>query len=131
MNQILFVNDSKLKNPLFSQNDSKKFDKAKKKLYLIAFIILIIGIFSIIFYIFYHQYNIQLKEKKSDKLMDVYRLSSLYSPTADYSAIQLSNNLSIIGVIEIPHIHISYPILSDANKEALKVSVCRFSRSLA
>ena len=34
---------------------------------------------------------------------------------------------SVIGIIEIPKINISYPILSESNDELLKIAPCRIS----
>lgn len=36
------------------------------------------------------------------------------------------SNFSVIGIVEIPKINISYPILSNINDELLKIAPCRF-----
>ena len=67
----------------------------------------------------------------SSDILNAYNISTLYSNSNNYNAIELSNDISIIGLIEIPSINISYPILSKSNEELLKISVCRFARSNA
>ncbi len=128
MNQILFTYDYPKK--LNSHQENILF-KNKKKIYLFIFIFLIINIFIILCYIIYNKYSIYQKNLETSKMMDTYRLSTLYTSDSNYESIKLSNNISIIGLIEIPKIKISYPILSESNEDLLKISVCRFSRSSA
>ena len=60
-------------------------------------------------------------------LKDKYNITTLYSNNnSNKSAIRLSNDISIIGLIEIPSINISYPILENSSENLLKISVCRF-----
>lgn len=129
MNQILSFDNHDYAG--FSNGYYNSGKRKNKKIYMLVFILLIIGIFLIIIYIFYHQYSLHQKEQQSNSLIDTYHVASLYSPSSNYTAIQLSNTLSVIGLLEIPRINLSYPILSDSNEEALKVSVCRFSRPTA
>lgn len=63
-------------------------------------------------------------------LKDKYNITTLYSSNEPYHAIQLSNEISIIGLIEIPSLNISYPILSNSSEDLLKISVCRFAGPL-
>lgn len=130
MNQILFNYDYYYKKKLI-------FDK-KKKIYLYIFILTIIIIIVILTYIIYNKYKIQKENLISEKLKEAYQIATMYKNptsnsqnTSNYSAIQLSNKISIIGLIEIPKINISYPILAESDENLLKISVCRFSRSIA
>ena len=125
MNQILFnYNESKKRINL-----TKKVNN-KKNIYLYILICLIILILIICSFIIYNKYNIYKKSNDTEKILNTYNISTLYSSSSNYNAIELSNDISIIGLIEIPKINISYPILSKTNEDILKVSVCRFSGPL-
>ncbi len=129
MNQILFNFNNDSSSSDINWNTKKdSFFKRKKTVYFSIFIFLIVTILIIFCYILYNKYNLYKKNKNSNDLINTYNISTLYSSSNYYTAIQLSNNLSIIGLIEIPEINISYPILSEVSEEALKTSVCRFSR---
>ena len=69
------------------------------------------------------------RELESNSIKQLYNFYLLYNSSNTYSAIKLSNNIEIIGLIEIPKLNISYPILSQSSKDLLKISVCRFSRT--
>lgn len=126
MNQILFsFNDNGNQIKLKSE---KILNRKNFYLYiLISLIILIIIIFSLIIY---NKYSIYKKSNDTEKVLSAYNISTLYSSSNTYSAIELSNDIAIIGLIEIPKINISYPILSNADEDILKISVCRFSGPL-
>lgn len=126
MNQIIFNYDNKNN---VNNNYSKLYFKYKKKFYFIIFIFLIIAILIIFSYIIYNKYTIYKKNQNSNNMINTYNISTLYSSDNHYSSIQLSNNISIIGLVEIPSLNISYPILSQSDDELLKISVCRFSRA--
>lgn len=124
MNQILINYKS---NESRKSNYKKNFLKNKSSLYLTIFIFLILLSIALIFYIIYTKYEQYLKTQTSKQLISKYNISSIYSSNSSNTAIKLSNSVSIIGLIEIPKINISYPILSQSNKELLKISICRFS----
>lgn len=127
MNQIIYNKD-------FNQNynlDKKQLFKNKKTIYLLSFIILIIIILFISCYIIYNKYTIYKKSLSSSNALNAYNISTLYPSSNNYNAIQLSNNISIIGLIEIPRINATYPIFSDSTEDLLKISVCRFSRTFS
>lgn len=124
MNQILFSYDN-------SNLYNKIINKKKKTFYLYIFLFLIFVAIFIFIYIIYHKYIIYQKNSNSSDILNAYNISTLYSNSNNYNAIELSNDISIIGLIEIPSISISYPILSKSNEELLKISVCRFARSNA
>ncbi|MBO4815972.1 MAG: sortase [Clostridia bacterium] len=59
--------------------------------------------------------------------MNSFNIETLYSSeNSSYNIIELNNDFSVIGIIEIPKIKIKYPILSNVNDEFLKISACRF-----
>jgi len=61
-------------------------------------------------------------------------ITKIYNNDGTYSALPLSNDISfyengsfsVIGVIDIKKINISYPILSGISKDALKIATCLF-----
>ena len=126
MNQIIFNYDYKKE---FSNKNNFIFKK-RKIIYLFFFIITTVSVLVIFCYIFYNKYTIYKKNLESNKIMNNYKISTLYSNSSNYSSIKLSNNIEIIGLIEIPKINVSYPILAQSNEELLKISVCRFSGPL-
>lgn len=122
MNQILVTDDNNLIFNNFIEYSSKK----KQNYFLIFISSISIGLI-ISFYLLF-SYISKLKEKeKTLNLKNKYSINTLYSTTNSYDAIKLSDSISIIGLIEIPKISISYPIIKDSNAELLKISVCRFS----
>lgn len=63
-------------------------------------------------------------------LYNDYDISKLYANTTNSttpSPTQEEENFSIIGIIKIDKIKISYPILSKIEDELLKIAPCRFS----
>lgn len=127
MNQILLTKE----NRYFYESTTFLNKKLKKK-YLFIFFISIIFCIIILFYLLYSYFSKLNDRKKTNIIKEKYKVSTLYSTTNNnnYNAIKLSDNISIIGLIEIPSINISYPILANSNKNLLKISVCRFSGPL-
>lgn len=125
MNQILETKD----NLYFYENIIFKKKKIKKR-YLFIFFISIIICIIIAFYLLSSYFSKLSQTKKTNILKDKYNVTTLYSNNSNHSVIKLSNNISIIGLIEIPSINISYPILDNSSEELLKISVCRFSGPL-
>lgn len=126
MNQILETKD----NFYFYDNIISKKKKNKKK-YLFVFFLSIMICIIIVLYLFSSYFSKLNQNKKTNILKDKYNVTTLYANnTNNYSSIKLSNDISIIGLIEIPSINISYPILSNSNEDLLKISVCRFSGPL-
>lgn len=132
MNQILITKNSEKKsyNYLYSNYsfDYTKIQKQKKYFYI--FLISIIICIIAMIYLFFSSYY-RLKElNKTNILKQKYNVIKLYSTNTNYTAIKISENITIIGSIEIPKINLSYPILDTSSKELLKISVCRFSGPL-
>ena len=129
MNQILKTNndnDDKIKN-----NNNKLNHKTSISIFKIQFLVSIIMIIIACFLYFYYQYSIINKEKISYRLVDNYNISRLY---ANSNLSNLINsyaddniNFTVIGLIEIPKLDISYPILSNVNDELLKIAPCKIS----
>ena len=127
MNQILNFYDN------FSiSNSNNNNNKNKLIIYKIFFYICILTFVLLIIYYVYTQYTYKKEEKIAKKIVDNFNISSLYSSNNEYEAIQSSltdstkENLSIIGIIEIPSIGINYPIISNVSEEYLKIAPCRF-----
>lgn len=122
MNQILETKED------FYFYDNIIFKRKKiKKRYLFIFFISIIICIIIAFYLLSSYFLKLSQNRKTNILKEKYNVTTLYSNNINYSALKLSNDISIIGLIEIPSINISYPILENSNEELLKISVCRFS----
>lgn len=132
MNQILITKNENINYDAFLYNSNylinKKIKKHKK--YLVIFLIsIIICLIILIYFIF--SFFIKINEQnKTNLIKEKYNINSLYSIKNDYTTLKLSNDISIIGLIEIPEINISYPILSNSDENLLKISVCRFSGPL-
>ena len=122
MNQILVTND----NNYFYKN----FYHKNHKNYIIIFITSISICIAILFYLSYSFVKKLKQNEKTEILKNKYNISTLYSQNPEYNSIKLSNNISIIGLIEIPKINISYPILENTSEDLLKISVCKFSGPL-
>ena len=123
MNQILLTND-------YSYLENENILEPKKKKFLIIFYLSIIICILVLIYLLYSYFSIINKKRQTSIIKDKYKITSLYSSSNNFSAIKLSDNISIIGLIEIPSINISYPILSESSEELLKISVCKFSGPL-
>ena len=125
MNQILITHDNQ-----YYFDNIHIINKQIKKKYLFIFFLSIFICVMLVFYLSYSYFS-KLNERKTTNIIkEKYEVTSLYSSNNQYDAIKLSNNIEIIGLIEIPSINISYPILSNSNEELLKISVCRFSGPL-
>lgn len=104
------------------------FFKKIPKIYKIQLIISLI-IFIVFFSCWLYSYfSTKYKEKFSDSILNTFNISRIYSNEQNYTIVELSNtdNIFVIGTIEIPKIDIKYPILSDISDELLKISPCRF-----
>lgn len=132
MNQILITKNENINYDAYLYNSNYLINKKieTKKKYLIVFLISIIICLIILIYFIFSFFQKINEQKQTNILKEKYNINSLYSVNNDYTALKLSNNISIIGLIEIPKIDISYPILSNSDENLLKISVCRFSGPL-
>lgn len=120
MNQILVTFDNSVCNKRF------KYKTAYLCLFFTFFSICI----SMLFYLFYSYFTRLNETQETNILKSKYNINALYTSSTNYTTLKLSNNISIIGSIEIPKINISYPIIENTTQDLLKVSVCRFSGPL-
>ena len=125
MNQILITND------IYYIEDNLIISKNKNKIkYILILLFSIVFFIILLFYLLFSYFSKLNKQKQTNIIKEKYTITSLYSSSSNYEAIKLSDNISIIGLIEIPSINISYPILENTNENLLKISVCRFSGPL-
>ncbi|MGN1269839.1 MAG: sortase [Clostridia bacterium] len=101
------------------------FQKNRYRIQLfVSFIVATIS--SFIFYLNIKKSSEQ--EKLSKKLLNNYSLTTIYQDNAENSANAVSyENPFVIGMIRIEKINLNYPILSECNKDLLKISLCRFA----
>ena len=126
MNQILITDVylKKVKNSIY-------FFKLQ---FIISVVLLLITL--LYFLCFFNQKK--SKDKISEKLLDDFSISSLYSNNSTnlpsrtsasnntYKTNLSKNKFSVIGIIEIKTLNIIYPILSISNEELLKIAPCKF-----
>ncbi len=128
MNQILYNKDDYKSNINYNLNSEivdKEHNKSFFKFQFIASSLLVV--FVITGY-FLYSYNRNKKENISKMLIDNYSISRLYNNEQPITTYEESGTMfSVIGIIEIPKINISYPILSESNDELLKIAPCRIS----
>ena len=132
MNQILITeskNNSHYKYLYNTDSLTSKKNKNKKR-YFVIFLFSIIICTIIIFYFLFSLFKRFSDQNQTNLLKEKYNINTLYSTNNNYTSLKLSNDISIIGLIDIPKLDISYPILSDSNDDLLKISVCRFSGPL-
>lgn len=128
MNQIICTHGSNLNNASFS-NSNKMYFFLKIQL----FIFVSISIILFLYYIFF-RYGLMQKEQISDELIDNFGITKIYGNNSDYNSKLLTNenyfyknsSFSVIGIIEIKKIDICYPILSNIDKDLLKIAPCYF-----
>lgn len=132
MNQILITKNENINYDSFLYNSNSLINKKIKmqKKYLTIFLVSIIICIIILIYFIFSFFKKINEQNQTNLLKEKYNINSLYSTSNDYTALKLSNDISIIGLIEIPKINISYPILSNSDENLLKISVCRFSGPL-
>ncbi len=108
-------------------NPSPSTKKISKKTFNIQFVLSITAIFIISSVFIYYKFSLNLREDFSNLLINNYSITKLYANNHDH--VQNNDELSadtIIGIIEIPNLNISYPIFNELNDELLKTSVCKF-----
>lgn len=133
MNQIICTSKSNIDNQ-YSFKKNKKQNFIKMQLSIFVFICIIATIYYI-----HLRNDINTSEEFSKNLMDNLSLFKLYGSSPEYNAKSINQEIyfyensffSVIGIINIEKIGISYPILSDINKSLLKISPCRFYRTYA
>lgn len=136
MNQILITNVSNsikkinIKSYQKTNNEAKKIPSKSFFKNLLTFSLGALVVFSI--YAIYGFQTRNQKEKLSESLLNSFSLSTLYAQENSYTVTPVHQELtgatdfSVIGIIKIDSIKISYPILSKINDDLLKISPCRF-----
>ena len=132
MNQILITKNENINYSNYLYNTDAfiyKEIKSKQKYFIVFLFSIIISIIILIYFIcsFFYKLN---EQNQTNLLKEKYNINTLYSANRNYDTLKLSNDISIIGLIEIPDINVSYPILSNSAENLLKISVCRFSGPL-
>ena len=132
MNQILInnVNINKIKINGYKKPKFKKKHTNPIWIYKYLFLLSIISIIISISYIVYGYQNRNRQERLSESLYETFNISTLYAKDNSYKSTKVSNGednfFSVVGIIKIDTIKISYPILSNISDEFLKISPCRF-----
>lgn len=133
MNQILISKYNNKSNNIHSgqnYNIENYTLNVKKRSFIALFIFSILVLISAFIYM---GYAIYIDYTKSNMYMNSYSdydISKLYNTgnISNSGAILPEENVfSILGIIKIDKIKISYPILSKIDDELLKISPCRFS----
>lgn len=134
MNQILISKYNgkdkfNIANELVVENSNTSNLKSNKKyIFIILFFVSITILFSSFIYMSYSAYIDYKKSNMYSSLYNNYDISKLYSNnTIQENKLVQDDIFSIIGIIKIDKIKISYPILSKIDDELLKIAPCRFS----
>lgn len=130
MNQIICKKNVELN----SYSDKKSKSHIFLKWPFISLIILLSIAISYSMFLFN---DIKQSEEFSKAIMDNLSISKIYGDTNEYEPKLLNDNVyfyenssfSVIGIINIEKLGITYPILSDINKKLLKIAPCRFYRT--
>jgi len=136
MNQILNfknqenINDINNEN-ILNYNVNKTKNKLNRFLKLQFIFSNIITIFFIYYFISY-KVSSNKQENLSQKLLNDFNISSLYNSSGAYETEKVYYNYDdnfsfyVIGIIDIPKINITYPIISEVSDEFLKIAPCKF-----
>lgn len=132
MNQILFYKSNNNNLNTNSSNTTKSLTQSlysKKQGFVIILITSLFIFLAVIIYLFYSAYLEYKREHLYSSLSTEYNISKLYVNNNSISTKQIEETpiFTIIGIIKIDKIKISYPILSTINDELLKISPCKFS----
>ena len=134
MNQIINIDLNKHIDTSQNLNNKKNFYNKKKstqKFFNVQFFISLIAILIIITLFLYYKFSLNNKENFSNLLINNYSIAKLYSNINDYVSTNNENSSnSIIGIIEIPKLNISYPVFNELTDELLKISPCKFYGNL-
>ncbi len=131
MNQIIYTPSSNISKP---RNRVNNKNLKKKILFKAQFTIIMLALISILAYYIYFRIDIMKKEKISKNLAQSFGITKIYQDSNDYTATRLNqetilnddNAFSVIGLIKIDKLNISYPILENISTDALKIGICHF-----
>ena len=127
MNQIICTSTSLV------ENNNLKAKYKRKKLLRLEFFILAITCIIVVIYYLYFRFNLYISEKTSKSLANTYEITKIYNLNENNEFLNEENQIilnedklfTIIGIIEIKKINISYPIISDISEEFLKIAPCK------
>ena len=132
MNQIIYIHGNKeIKDETPIQD---KHSNILRNFFIFQLCISTIITLGLASYYIYSLYEKSEKEKLSQKLVNNFNISRLYSDET-YNSVRTSNvnfyeldenKFNVIGIIEINSIGINYPILSTVSNDLLKIAPCRF-----
>lgn len=135
MNQILNFNDDYEENKsdniqeLASSTISSnyKINKFLKFQFIFSNLITL----TLICYFIIYKINISKQESLSQRLISEFNISTLYDSPNNYSSEKIyysynNTRFYIIGIIDIPKLNITYPIISEVSDEFLKIAPCKF-----
>ena len=137
MNQIINIDLNKnIDNSEIPENVNTSHSlatkkKLSKKILNVQFFLSIIAIGIITVLFMYYKMSLNNEENFANLLMDNYSITKLYSNNqneinqSEFPIPELAPD-SIIGVIEIPILNLSYPFFYELTDELLKTSPCRF-----
>ena len=108
INQILYIKNGPQKS------SNKKIFKIQL---LFSVLVIVILLISIVFSF----YRIRENEKNSKELIKNYNIYKLYNNSQEKNI-----NSKFFGTIEIPKIHITYPIFTELSDDNLKIAPCKF-----
>ena len=126
MNQIINTNLNKQIDQS-EISDNQYQPTSKKPFYRVLFFLSMFAIVVIISIFTYYKISLNHKEDFSNLLINNYNITKLYSNNTNpnTNTPQLGPD-SIIGMIKIPILNISYPIFNGLTDELLKTSPCKF-----
>lgn len=126
MNQILNIKPGEEKKDTNFNTNEKALPK-KKKIFNIQFSLSIIAILITLSSFLFYKFSLSKKENFSDLLINNYNISKLYSENTNTSNKNtIISDDTVIGVIEIPVLKVSYPFFAGINDDLLKISPCCF-----
>ena len=117
---------------LYNKNSDNKITKSRKYKKIYYTFTLFISLLIIALCLYLGAVNLIQNNnnyKLSAQFIDNYNISKLYSKSQNYVLSKDSTNektFSVIGIVKIDKIKISYPILSDMNDDLLQISPCYF-----
>lgn len=119
--------------PKVSSSYFKKLKQfVKKNQYQLQFIISVLIATIFLAILFFQIWQNHRMEKISQELLENYNITTLYGTHENLDILKAANeqtfsNPFVIGIIKIDKINLNYPILSESNRDLLKISLCRFA----
>lgn len=131
MNQILAQNDKENSTLSKKINLLRKQFQNEKRYQLQFTLSFCLFLFFLALFLF-HLYHTMQMQKIANQLLNNYNITTLYGSNENVNTIKVNSekyfsNPFVIGMIKIDKIKLNYPILSQSNRDLLKVSLCRFA----